>query len=681
MQHNMRSYIYRSVAAAFALSVAAFAQAQNYTVVYDALPNMTLDQSYSVLMSYQKANPYNSNVYAQIGSISEKKMILFDPLRQNEGVRFWAGNVKLFYGNLKVYYKKGDCKSEFWDNLDIPFGDRRDDQVMWDYINKHMAFCKNYSDTTTLIYNAIERSKSFYNQALGIYRTICDEYMDMHDMLLRNDAQLEARMQSMGELIDNSVKEFDEYKRLTKLYPVGNYRQLYEKKPIETYRLDGLTNSDFYNNRFFMWDYRSWIDDFQKAYKTDIVPLRQEADAIEQHYRDGRAELKAGRDQDIVLDKPYDDLFLFRLGRYDNSSLLRELFAYLEETRQLVVLAGDSLSRNLVSEPGLESRKMSQLYKMTRQNAEAGRRRSLLNDAIAPDKVAKFTDFFAKRYGGEAGLRTFVQSDGQYCESLLDQTAGEVCAYIDGQRKSQPSMEDRYSAKQGAAPSVPLWVASNAAAVKTPHVTSHVAYANRSIPVYVAGYQKANQRAWHVAGIDAVGKTKWLTALKGVGSVTSLARSEGGCLVNVVADGGPRLLWLDDSGKQKVSVATTSEVLDGMGVDAVSGRVWWLSGNAGGTPSLSVADSLGSKAWTAPLTSLKSAKSVSVVAAGYLVVGITQSGKLASVNVDRGGNLGMVRTLRDNVGEIVYTSRASASEVSLLVRDTSGKSKYMIVKP
>lgn len=661
------------------LSVSAFSQ--NYTAVYDQLPKMSLDQSYSVLMEYQKANPYNSNVYAQIGSISEQKMVLYDPLRQNEAVRFWAGNVKLFYGNLRVYYKKGDCKSEFWDNLGIPFGERRDDETMWAYINKHMTMCKNHSDTTTLIYNAIERSKFFYNKALGTYKSICDEYMDMHELLLRNDDQLTARMQSMGEMIDNSVKEFDEYKRLTKLYPVGNYRQLYEKKGIETYRLDGLTNSDFYTNRFFMWDYRAWIDEYNKTFKADIVPLRTDAGKIEKQYRDGRAEYKRGADQDIVLTKPYDDMFLFRLGRYDNASLLRDLFAYWEDTRLLTMMAGDSLSLNLVPDPGLESRKMSQLYKMTRQATVAQRSRQLLSQSITPEKVAKFADFFKTNYGGESGLRTWVSGDEQYCQLLLDQTADEVCAYIDGQGQHRGGGSNTYSVKSGANPSVPLFVAQNPSESSVAHVTTHLAYTNRSIPAYVAGYQKANNRAWHVAGIGADSKTRWLTALKGVSSVTSLTRSEGGCLANVVTDGGPAIVWLNDQGQTKLTVKTGTEVLDDMGVDGVSGRMWWVNGNSAGAPSLSATDSLGVKLWTAQLTNFKEAKSVNVVASGYLVVGLTPSGKLVSVNVDRAGRLGTVRTLKDNVKDIVYSSRASASELSLLVRDNTGKGKYLIVKP
>ena len=116
----------RLAVVAMGLMAATVVEGQKYSDIYDGLPNMTLDQQYNVLLDFQKSNPYFPNTYIQLGSICEKRMILFDPLKDNESVRFWAQNALLFYGNLKVYYKPGDIKSQwdYYENLHIPYRGR-----------------------------------------------------------------------------------------------------------------------------------------------------------------------------------------------------------------------------------------------------------------------------------------------------------------------------------------------------------------------------------------------------------------------------------------------------------------------------------------------------------------------------------------------------------------------------
>ena len=75
-----------------AIATSTLCISQNYTKVYDALPDMTLDQAYSALINFQKANPYLANTYLQIGNVCEKKMIIYDPLRETNSVEYWAKN-------------------------------------------------------------------------------------------------------------------------------------------------------------------------------------------------------------------------------------------------------------------------------------------------------------------------------------------------------------------------------------------------------------------------------------------------------------------------------------------------------------------------------------------------------------------------------------------------------------
>ena len=154
------------------------------------------------------------------------------------------------------------------------------DEDLWKYVNERKQHCQNHCDSTLLIYAAIEGARLNYNKSIETYESICDEYYDMNEMLLRHDDKLAQKLNILKGYINKCEELFAEYKRLTKLYPIANYKQLYEKAPIETFRLEGLTNSDFFNNRFTIWDYSAWIDNLEKTLNSHIIPLRKEVDKI-----------------------------------------------------------------------------------------------------------------------------------------------------------------------------------------------------------------------------------------------------------------------------------------------------------------------------------------------------------------------------------------------------------------
>ena len=47
-------------------------------------------------------------------------------------------------------------------------------------------------------------------------------------------------------------------------FPLKSYNQRYKLKSIETYRLDGLTGSDFYMGYCIIWNYKEWVSNLNK---------------------------------------------------------------------------------------------------------------------------------------------------------------------------------------------------------------------------------------------------------------------------------------------------------------------------------------------------------------------------------------------------------------------------------
>lgn len=410
------------------------AKAQKYDDIYDELPNLSLDQAYSKLLNFQKKNPYFANTYVQLGMVCEHKMAHTDPLRDIESAQFWSDNAHLFFGNFIVFYKDGDLRSNdvYYENLNIPFaGKKLTEADLKAFVAAHEKKCRSFRDSTLLIYNAIAKSKSHYNHCIATFKSLCDKYASYNDLLLAYDKNIESEMKSLSTDIDSCVIAFDEYKRLIKSYPILNYRQVYDVKDIETFRLDGLTNSDFYDNRFFIWDYQKWVKEYREAIENAIKPLRKQVDEINAMYAEGKKEVEKGRALNVALQQPYDELFVFKLGKYDNNSLVRELFAYLETRRQFYVMACDSITFNNDTTSALLNRKMRHIYNTAVGAKQAKASLNGVEPFITSERVARFADFFKKNYGGSAGVKSFVQEEPKQIDGQLAKVVSRFADFVD----------------------------------------------------------------------------------------------------------------------------------------------------------------------------------------------------------------------------------------------------------
>ena len=667
-----------------AIATSTLCISQNYTKVYDALPDMTLDQAYSALINFQKANPYLANTYLQIGNVCEKKMIIYDPLRETNSVEYWAKNAILFYGNLKVYYTENDVRSEFYENIKIPYsGKRVTDEDLWKYVNERKQHCQNHCDSTLLIYAAIEGARLNYNKSIETYESICDEYYDMNEMLLRHDDKLAQKLNILKGYINKCEELFAEYKRLTKLYPIANYKQLYEKVPIETFRLDGLTNSDFFNNRVTICDYSAWIDNLEKTLNSHIIPLRKEVDKINGAYTSIRNEFSKGGIVTLASDKPYDEYFLFRLGHFDVGSIIESLFDYLDETRNLISMAGDSIGRDAGTDAKLERRKMRQLNRLSNSLKTAAEKREIVRTNATESKVARFQQFFDKEYGGLSGLKQFLDNDEAYCQSIIDEMSEATASYIDRAERQLGADKDTYSkAKDQSAPSLPLWVTLDPQSLTSKYVTTHISRnANGDISA-VAGHQKGNARSWFAAGISEDMTTNWLIRLKDVNSVNSIKATQDGVLISAIRQLRPVIIYIDAQGKESNVINLDTELVDGMYRDDMTGSIVWFYNNSDEMmPCICIAtEGSHSANLISKLKCMASVISISNVNDGYVITGLTSDGALATASMGKDGGTEAFQIICEGIESIKATQRVSANEMAVLARTSDGRHKYIPFK-
>ena len=320
--------IIKKVSTAIVLMCISFVSFSQEAIKYEDLiaeiPRLTPKQRYYRFFQYQRQDPLFSNTYIQLGDACEKIFQTLDPLREFQQLNYWTGNAILYYGLFPVYLKSGEVRRnrEYYSNFNIESQGRRiENEDAIAYVRSRVLYCNNYKDTITSIFNALEKSKDSYNNCVKIFNEINERYDNLNEALLQTNDNVLAQLEKLEVDFKSAVNEFNYYRKTIDQFPIGDYNQSYELLPIQTFRLDGLTNSDFLKNSFTLWDYGTWVSEFRQTYNTDIVALRNDINAIQRQFNNNRRRLTFVESMDEEEKfKSYDDLFMFRLGKYDNNS-------------------------------------------------------------------------------------------------------------------------------------------------------------------------------------------------------------------------------------------------------------------------------------------------------------------------------------------------------------------------
>jgi len=490
----------------------AFSQEIRYDDLYERLSTLNPNQAYTQLLAFQQQNPFFSNTYIQLGNVCEQKLKEIDPLRDFEQANYWSNNAVLFYNLFTVYLKDGDVRRnrEYYANLLTPqSGKKIEQEDAVAFLQKRLSYCKSYKDTVALIYSALEKSKGYYNTCVQIFNDINVDYRNLNEALLKADTDFLKLLDSLNIQYSNSIDTFKVYQSLISKFPVGNYKQQYAVKPIETFRLDGITNSDFLVNNFFVWDYGKWVAKFKDTYGKDIVPLRKEIASIQDLFLSNRRKL--GLVDTLSPNerfKSFDEFFLFRLGKYDNNSIVRNLFEYHNTYQDLLISSKSSLNNPADSSSVMMNRKLRYYHRLSVEHKNVVSSLGNLVANIDSEKVLNHKDFFIKYYNGFDGLKGFVKSENDLVVALMSDNFLRLKSYLNKEQLQKSSFG--YAVGRQRVPLQPNF-AFVGDKTNEPFVVYNVSYLKGN-PQYVSGYlnKPTKKPIAFVAKVDSSKAVEWV---------------------------------------------------------------------------------------------------------------------------------------------------------------------------
>jgi len=492
----------------FALNVTA--QPLDYDDYYKTIATQSDENIFNKLMIYQKSDPFFVTIYVQLGDASYRMLKKTDPLKDYQNAMYWASTGLLNLQLYTHYVKENEARSNraYYANLPIEKKEAKLTNLdLQNFVSQRMKQIESYRDSVILVYRNLERSKELYNSCISYYHQINNRHNNLNETLLKCDITLFKELNQLKSNFDSTLIYFNRYLELIKNFPIKGYNQQYTLKPIKTFRLDGLTNSNFLDNSFQIWNYGLWVDEFNSLYDNDIQKLRQEIETIDKNFITFETKATSHSIKSAEASKPIlDEKFLFRLGKYDNNSLVRDLFTYKWKKQQFLAQWLDEQNNANDTIKGIMMRKARYYSSLVEAKSNADSALLQLKSSVSIAKINRFSSFFHS-YEGESGLTRYCDQQKDTLIQLLNGSFENLKNYMAFDSQNPIGIFASY-----ANDTIPIFKTSanyngrykTSDFVKTPnHAT------------YITGQEMAKgSMAPFLSYADKTGKTKWLKRIE-----------------------------------------------------------------------------------------------------------------------------------------------------------------------
>ncbi len=536
-----------------------------YKDVFKAIEEKSKEEVYSLLLVYQKQDPYFANTYLQLGIIAQAWSKDYDALTDLSDVEFFIYNTNLYYGLAlsKIDQKEIRKNDKFYLNIDrFKNVEKLEFDIVRSFIQEQIDANNEYSRNVQIVTRLFNSSIHHYNNCIRIFKEINTDNNKIKDIYLTADSKFLVKLNELESSFDSTIYYLQNYQTAIKNYPIKSYNQKYKLLPIETYRLHGLTGSDFLKDEIPIWNYGTWVKDVKQILNTDIKDMRNLINISDQKLNENMSMLAETKEYrtDFVKQK-VDDKLKFKIGKYDHQSLLLELFNFKESKIEYLAALKDPLNNAKDTISSFSLLQKSKYYDNLIKSKELCDSLNLyLNSQINPYDINKYNDFFASNYGGEPGLKNYLKNESVFLQSRLKVSLNSFKDYIINLNLTKDTSNEIFTYKN-----LPIaLVKSNLDflnAIAGNYYTVDF-QENSTGDFYITGYIKEteNLAGAFIAMTDKRLNIRWLKMISSSQTQHSsgiyIQAKEDGCevLVNMAADGNTsqnQIFIFDTEGKQK----------------------------------------------------------------------------------------------------------------------------------
>ena len=411
----------------FCLPVLIMAQKRKplkYKEVFEIVKQGNETASFEALKDFQEQNPQSHiNVYFQLGILCHKWMRDYDPLKDINDVEHFSEQAKVYLGICKARMNKDEVE----DNVDYyPAVKRRNgstlelEDVMLDLDNR-IADIENFRATHTQMVKHFNEMLTKYNSCIDQFMALNQKNANIKDLYLTANTSFFEKINTLKSTYESMLASYKQYNEVVNGYSISDYNQVLVIKDIQTYRLNGLTSSDFLKNEVPVWNFGKWVDDFHQKIQQEINPLRSEIEEAGNQL-DASIAFFNGKNSFSNEWQAYKvpNATLFKIGKYDYQSAIVYLFQYQESKAKLLQLS--KREENNPNRPYSEAQRSQYYVNLIRQYNATNALLEEAKDNIKAFAFDKHTAYLKKHYSDFAGLQRFLQTEKAANTTLLQNT-------------------------------------------------------------------------------------------------------------------------------------------------------------------------------------------------------------------------------------------------------------------
>lgn len=291
------------------------------------------------MLAYQRYHPEFGPLYYRLGDEAYSLLPGKDALHNFDERHELLYKSKLFYGNCLHFLGGKLAKNEPFPTVK-PIGKRLEYEDVERYLRARLDTISQWRAQTDTLHHRFYRMVDAYESCRQLFLSFMDKYPSeklAHLCLTDEDRETLSQLTALTATFEQQKKLFTEALNVS---PVPGYTPQFKMMPILTYRLDGVTSTDFLANDIPLWDYAAWTTTFLNVQRFTYQTLMREI--VQEHLmlENGMERFRQTQNVEVVP----NELLPNRIERYDYNSPL-STFIRLEQLAAVTALqAQDSLT-------------------------------------------------------------------------------------------------------------------------------------------------------------------------------------------------------------------------------------------------------------------------------------------------------------------------------------------------
>lgn len=358
----------------------------NYKYILAHMPEFSDGEALYQLKEYQTWFPKQAHPYYLMANIHYRTYTKEHPLLNYRELSSALYDMVLYYGNCEYFIPNESIKKEWYQETAV--NGKVTEETILAFVRSRRAEITALRGQVNELYNSYTQLVNRYDSCLQEMTYLAHRYSGEKEaqlLISDEDLLLVDGMSARASQLPNDIQRF---KDALQRYPIEGYAPQFTFRPIDHFRMEGLTTTNFLQNDIQLWDFVRWADHFVNSHQNDVLPYLKD---IENEYT--RQEDAWERGGDIKVNK----LLLNTIDHHDEGSAMSRFM-----TLQNYAVQAHALEQRIMSPDSVDAdewiillQQHYRLLKLRQQSEELSRNLAIsLNDPFLRRKYAHFISIF-----------------------------------------------------------------------------------------------------------------------------------------------------------------------------------------------------------------------------------------------------------------------------------------------